>query len=127
VVVLLLFVLCCLLSSARLVLDTIHSAHAADDVAQRSDQRFAALKSALPPRGVIGYIGESGTAGAADYYLAQYALAPLVIENSQNQMLVLGNFPNSQPAKFPPHLQLMRDFGHGVLLLNNLPYDKDTK
>jgi hypothetical protein len=116
------FVLCCLLSSAKLVLNA--TTPATDDVAQRSDQRFAALKAALPARGIVGYIGESGNTGTADYYLAQYALAPLIVEHSPNHALVVGNFPTARPASFPSNLQLASDFGNGLLLLRNSSADK---
>jgi hypothetical protein len=75
------------------------------------------MKAALPTRGVVGYVGESGDP-VADYYLAQYALAPLVIDRSPNHPLVVGNFPGSSPGT-PDHLQLQADFGNGVLLFAN--------
>jgi hypothetical protein len=115
------FVVCCLLSSARLVWDTpapgrLH----ADDIARRSDQRFAALKAELPQRGVVGYIGESGSLAVGDYYLTQYALAPLVVDHSTNHPLVVGNFPHPLPVDTTaPRLHLVKDFGDGVLLLAN--------
>ncbi len=34
-----------------------------------------------------------GAAALGDYYLAQYALAPLVVDHSTNHALVVGNFP----------------------------------
>ncbi len=112
------FVVCCLLSSARLVHDAPNPAHlSADDIEQRSDLRFAVVKADLPRRGVIGYIGESGNAGTADYYLAQYALAPLVIDRSTSHAQVIGSFPTSSP-EIPKDLQLVRDFGNGVLLFS---------
>jgi len=111
------FVLCCLLSSLRLIHISPSPAHVSpDDIAQRSDQRFAALKAQLPERGVIGYVGESGNSGTADYYLAQYALAPLVIDHSANHPLVIGSYPTAAPV-FPGNLKLIRDMGNGVLLL----------
>ncbi|HEY1676863.1 MAG TPA: hypothetical protein VGG04_04095 [Candidatus Sulfotelmatobacter sp.] len=114
-----LVIVCCLLSVARLATTAPNPAHlSADTVAQRSDQRFAALKSALPDRGIIGYIGEPGDAGLPDYYLTQYALAPRVIERSTNHALVIGNFP-ARPAAIPAGLQLVSDFGDGVLLFYN--------
>lgn len=112
------FSLCCLLSSARQVRDAPTPGHfKASEIALRSDQRFAALKAALPSRGVIGYIGESGNSGIADYYLAQYALAPLVLDRSDNHPLVIGNFPTSPSMKAQSNtLRLQRDFGNGILL-----------
>jgi len=121
----LVFIVCCLLSSVRLVRKATTSAEAPDTVARNSDQRFAALKAALPDRGVVGYIGESGTSGTADYYLAQYALAPLVVENSPNHALVMANFPSANPVSFAANLELVTDFGDGVLLFRN-PSAKDA-
>ncbi|HKT88569.1 MAG TPA: hypothetical protein VJQ59_09050 [Candidatus Sulfotelmatobacter sp.] len=118
-VAILIFVFCCLLSTVRILGNAPRPAHLQpDSVAKRSDQRFASLKAVLPPRGVIGYIGEAGVAGTADYYLAQYALAPLVIDNSENHPLVIGNFPD-RPNEPAPNLKLVRNFGDGILLFSN--------
>jgi len=123
------FLACCLLSSARLVIDAPKPGSTPSDVAKRSDQRFARLKAALPERGVVGYIGESGTPGLPDYYLAQYALAPLVLDHSANHALVIGNF-STVPSKgsLSRDLHLVKDFGDGVLLFATQPFtDKDRK
>ena len=110
----LIFVCGCLLSSARLVLEAPRG-QIPDDVARRSDLRFAALKAALPTAGVVGYVGSSADS-IGYYYLAQYALAPLVLEHSVNHPLIVGNFPSSA-AQLPANLEVLRDFGNGVLLL----------
>jgi hypothetical protein len=111
---LLVFVFCCLLSSARLVMEApIPVRSTPDDIAQRSDLRFARLKAALPQRGVIGYVGDSGI---APYYLAQYALAPLVLDRSPYHPFVVGNFPSNPPVASVEKLRLVKDFGDGVLL-----------
>ena len=116
-IALLAFVSCCLLSSARLVVQTPIPGHSIQDkVAQRSDLRFAALKAALPQHGVIGYVGDTGESGVAPYYLAQYALAPLVLVHSPNHPWVVGNFPSSAPAASFEKLRLLKDFGDGILL-----------
>ena len=94
------------------------TAQDADENIQRSGQRFAALRDALPKRGVIGYIGPSED-GLGYYYLAQYALAPLVVDHSSNHVLVIGNFPHSAPPQLPDNLKLVKDFGGGVLLFAN--------
>jgi hypothetical protein len=112
------FLAACLLSSLHLVLHTpkpseLHQ----DDVAKRSDQRFSALRAELPAHGVIGYIGESAGTAIPDYYLAQYALAPLVLDHSINHKLVVGNFTTA--SKLPRELALVKNFGNGVLLLEN--------
>lgn len=115
-VVILIF--CSLLSSARMIFKTPWPGHAqADSIAARSDQRFALLKPRLPATGVVGYIGAAGDSATPDYYLTQYALAPLVVDNSADQAIVIGNFPLSQAPRIPQNLQLIADFGNGVLLL----------
>ena len=125
-VALLVFILCCLLSTARIVWDAPRLNRPPDSaqrVARRSDQRFAALKASLPERGVIGYVGEPGAAALGDYYLTQYALAPLVVDHSLNHALVVGNFPSSpggaSASSLSGNLQLVQDFGDGILLLAN--------
>jgi len=116
-IVLLVFIFGCLLSSVRLVFEApIPGRSIPDDVARRSDLRFTELKAALPQRGVIGYVGDAGQAGIAPYYLAQYALAPLVLDRSPNHPLVVGNFPSNAPAVPFAKLRVVKDFGDGVLL-----------
>ena len=118
---LIVFVLCWLLSSARLVVDAPRPesiANLAFQIPYRSDQRFAALKAVLPTGGTVGYIGETGAPVdvLGNYYLTQYALAPLIVEDSLNHSLVVGNFPSSRTAQLPDDLKLIRDFGNGVFL-----------
>ncbi len=117
------FIFCCLLSTIRILREAPSPRQFRSDAVElRSDQRFADLKHALPQRGIVGYIGDSD--GPADYYLTQYALAPLVVDLSSNHSLVVGNFSGSQPPPRPlDHLQLVKDFGNGVLLFAN----KDAK
>ena len=87
---------------------------------RRTEQRFSALRAALPERGVIGYVGEPGADAMGDYYWAQYALAPLVVEHSPNHRLVVGNFVSTSAARPAfENLHLARDFGNGVLLFRN--------
>lgn len=118
----LLFILCCVLSSIRLIRNAPNPTDIHPDAAQRSGQRFASLRKQLPTRGVVGYFGESGNSGTEDYYLAQYSLAPLVVERSLNHPLIIGSFPDA-PTEIPPNLQLISEFGNGVILLAN----KDVK
>lgn len=108
--------LCSLISTARIVLNAANPARSGDDVSRRSDQRFAALKARLPDHGIVGYLGESGDSAIPDYYLTQYALAPLIVDHSPDRVIVVGNFP-SQPAHIPSNLRIVQDFGDGVLLL----------
>jgi hypothetical protein len=113
----LVFTLCCLLSTIRILRQAPNPAHLdPDDVSKRSNQRFAAVKPHLPANGVIGYIGEGGNSSTPDYYLTQYALAPLVVDRSTLHAIVIGNFPLAPPSALPPNLRLVQDFGGGVLL-----------
>lgn len=116
------YVLCCLISTIRIIAGTPNPAHLPpDEVQRRSDERFASLKAALPQSGVVGYVGDAND--TADYYLAQYALAPLVLEHSPNHPLVVGNFRSAPRPGLLSGLQVQTDFGAGVLLLAN----KDAK
>jgi hypothetical protein len=120
-IVALAFVLSSLLSSARLIFETPNPHHLKPDViGLRSDERLAALKRALPERGTVGYMGDSGEFAVVDYYLTQYALAPLVLDHSLGHRLIVGNYRSVAPAEsFPPNLELIKDFGDGVLLFAN--------
>lgn len=110
-------VVCCLLSTGRVLWRAPRPTRISpDDISKRSDQRFAALKARLPAGGVIGYIGETGDSATPDYYLTQYALAPLVVDLSPHHSLVVGNFPSSPPFGIPQNLHLVEDFGQGVML-----------
>jgi hypothetical protein len=120
----LVFVLSCLFSSARLIVDAPTPSSLKDpttDIAKNCDQRFATLKASLPEHGVVGYIGEPVAAlPGYHYFLTQYALAPLVVDHSTNHPLVVGNFPVSLiPVAPSDHLRLVKDFGDGVLLFAN--------
>jgi hypothetical protein len=115
-----------MLSTVRIVREAPFPGQLTDpvEIAKRSDERFAALRAALPATGVVGYIGGSGGPAVGHYYLAQYALAPLVLDDSPNHSLVIGNFPPYLPARAPSEKrELIKDFGDGVFLFAN----KDAK
>lgn len=121
ITVAMIFIFCSLLSSGRIFWNA-HSPQelkkSSIDIAQHSDQRFAVVKTALPQQGVIGYMGGTGPLARGDYYLAEYALAPLVVDDSLNHPLVLANFPDS-PLPAPPRLQLVKNYGDGVAVFAN--------
>ena len=73
----LLFTLCCLLSTIRILRQAPNPAHVSpDDISKQSDQRFSAVKTRLPATGVIGYIGESGNSSTPDYFLPNIPSRP---------------------------------------------------
>jgi hypothetical protein len=93
------------------------------------ERRFEPLRSALPARGVVGYLGDPDptgptpeTANAAAllhfrrYLLAHYALAPLLLIESTNPEFVVGNFDAGAVPPTPSGFQMVRDFGGGLVL-----------
>lgn len=99
--------------------------HRADDISAY-EQRFASIKADLPAAGVIGYLSDPDqeeSQAQYDYYLTQYALAPLIVDDAIDHQFVIGNFPegmnvNSYPAN---ELILVRDYGQGIILFQAKP------
>lgn len=90
--------------------------------------RFTSIKTALPPRGVVGYVAEDRgkeSIHGGDYYrkfhLAQYALAPLIVVDNTAPVLVIGNFAEGSTPPRIPGLSLVRDYGNGVMLFRRAP------
>lgn len=84
--------------------------------------RFAQIKADLPKDTAVGYLSdaEPDTAGTtAEFGLAQYALIPAVLANDAGRELVMANVHRPQPPSFyqARGLELMRDYGNGVMLL----------
>jgi hypothetical protein len=67
--------------------------------------RLAKVRPLLPPQGVVGFVENPGPDGSNEmlYYLAQYGLAPVVVDRNQpDQDLVLGFFPEASEPPPPP-------------------------
>ena len=96
------------------------------------EARIVQLKGSLPPSGEVGYVTtvENDQIFAAEkalrnveylaqYVLTQYTLAPLIVRNSPELPLVVGNFLDGPP---PPGfldrngLVPLKDFGDGLIL-----------
>ena len=99
------------------------------DEISANDRRFVRLRSALPPGGEVGYLGDPepvgptpGEANAAALLhfrrqlLAQYALAPVVLVPGTGPELVIGNFHENLAPAAPPGFRMIADFGDGVVL-----------
>lgn len=114
-------ILLSLLSAGRFVFETPKQIRPVGQTIAQYDKRFEQLRSVLPKRGVVGYLGRGweNRYQVPAYYATQYALAPLVVEDSQEPDLVIGNFPHP-PDPFatvwPSDLVLVQDFGNGVVL-----------
>ena len=96
------------------------------------ETRIAQLKEFLPSSGSVGYITTvennrifaaeksfSNVEFLAQFVLTQYTLAPLVVRNSPDFPVVVGNFLDGEPAPGfleKHHLVLLRDFGDGLVL-----------
>jgi len=83
--------------------------------------RFESVKSALPQRGVICYMPDPDGSFEAKkhYFLAQYALAPLVLRATPDCDPVLADFPAgaAPDSILGRQFVVLRDFGNGLMLL----------
>jgi hypothetical protein len=90
------------------------------------DSRFHALRAMLPAKGMIGYMTDPETPAAdtnaqAEFHLAQYALAPVIVVQSAEQRYVVGNFHKvvTAGALRDRGFKVIREFGRGIVLLEN--------
>jgi hypothetical protein len=94
------------------------------------DERLQRLREHLPPRGVVGYASDGWSGNAfttvealQDYFLTQYALAPVIVLRGTDLPIVVGNYPADSAAEtagartYPAGLVARRDLGDGVVLL----------
>jgi hypothetical protein len=116
---LILLLLIALLSSRELLRLTSHG-QAGGSEAVAYIQRFDAIKKILPERGVICYAPDPRIEVDTnkDYFLAQYALAPLVLRTNRDCDLLVANFPggSTKVRISSPDYLLAKDFGNGVAL-----------
>jgi hypothetical protein len=93
----------------------------------RYEKRYAEAGKFLPHSGVIGYLSDAqdGTGlpqglYSSRYYSAQYYLAPLIITDSVEPDLILGNFflpDGMQKAMAKRKFLVLHDFQNGVFIL----------
>lgn len=101
------------------------------------EARIAQLKGSLPVSGEVGYVTTvenekifayerafQNVEFLAQYVLTQYTLAPLIVRNSPDRLLVVGNFIDGPPA--PGFLEgkglvPIKDFGDGLLIYRRDP------
>jgi len=98
---------------------------APNDMMARQDQRFEPLRDALPKRGIVGYMSDAATEYDQELRrsLAQYSLAPLIVQSDTSQPLIVGEFTNPAAVAKGRDLNLivLRDFGDGLVLLARPP------
>ncbi len=110
-----------LLSSYKLLKESpaLSPRPAADEVSAY-ELRFTRLKQSLPQPGIVCYVPDysSGDLAKKDFFLARYALAPLVVRNVPDCDPLIGDFPPGIPrTDLGSKYSVLQDFGNGVLLL----------
>jgi hypothetical protein len=79
-----------------------------DDMVTAWDKRLRKIRPLLPDYGVVGYLADwdipGGTFGSSDqeveFLLAQYTVAPVILERGKAHPVIMGNFSdNGDPAK----------------------------
>jgi len=91
---------------------------------EQYDRHFDELRSLLPPRAVVGYVGNQDQDELVNYLVTQYSLAPVVVDRSPEHDLVVGNFSSpafAVPPRVPTTLRIRRDFGNGLFLFEKRP------
>jgi hypothetical protein len=102
---------------------------AATDPVTCSERRFARLRERvreLHITGTVGYVGDmpgdrltADARAVEDYYLAQFALVPLVLDlNADVHDWAVANMRTTAPAaRVPVGWKIVEDFGAGIILL----------
>src|SRR5215467_8671639 len=99
--------------------DLFHMPPIYSDQVSVYQKRFESLKQALPRRALLGYIGDRDPQAFRRYCLTQYALASLVIANTDSLPVIVGDFHDLDSARLIPkhnRLVLVQEFGDGVQL-----------
>jgi hypothetical protein len=112
------------LSALAVVVPEYFKAHVSEHVPPSKitlfGRRFAELRRALPPHGVVGYASDADEGEAVwEFYETQYFLAPALLEKTTGHELVVGNFhhtPVDADWLAGQNLVLLRDYGDGVML-----------
>ena len=105
----------CLLSQWKMLPAPVQRTPRGTDSISLYVSRFDLLRQVLPKRATICYMA-SANADGMDYFLTEYALAPVVVANDGDCELWIGNSKNGQPLPQHTDLTLLRDFSTGVQL-----------
>jgi hypothetical protein len=99
--------------------------HKGEDHISLYENRFAQLRQVLKSGTVMGYFTDQAPESrdyVKNFYLTQYALAPVIIIQETQRQWVVGNFSKSTatPAVAPhKSLYLWKDFGNGIALFQH--------
>jgi hypothetical protein len=98
-----------------------------EDAIVSRDLRFAQLRRALPKSGTVGYVTDGPLVRPLGdgrvhsiFQIAQYCLAPLIVVNSTEPEIIVGDFSSMESgakAISSQHLAVVRWFEQGVCLL----------
>jgi hypothetical protein len=86
------------------------------------EKKYEKLREILPVNGIVGYISDDQKdENAGRYYIAQYALAPMIVTRSLDQKIIIGNFRTSSPKseiceKYG--LVTVKDYGNGLTIFS---------
>jgi hypothetical protein len=88
------------------------------------DFDWKSLRAVIPNGETLGFITDKTNSEKVDesLYAANYTLAPLIVENTVNRRLLLGDFRNSSSIATALRrygLRVAQDFGGGFLLLEH--------
>ncbi len=89
-------------------------------------RRFDGIKETLPERAVVGYFSDEAPKDTPEYgkgfFLTQYSLVPVIVIDSTDRDLVIGNLKNSSELSLCEErgFTVLKDFGGGVVLLKKV-------
>ena len=120
-----LIIMVALYSSVLLLRTTIESFADGEDYASSYQKRFQVVKRLLPERGTIGFRSD---AGGGDWFMANYALSPILVEYGVGPRVYLLNLTRDKAASVEPERPgeysvrhtaggTVYDFGGGVMLV----------
>jgi len=104
--------------------EPIRRARSGEDETTLYLRRFEPLRKALPPHATVGYEADpedplTDRAEVRRFYLAQYALAPVILVAGSDRPLVVGNYRdpdrNCRLCRSSA-FEIERDFGNGLIL-----------
>ena len=95
------------------------------DQISRYQARFHGVRERMPHHGIFGYFSDitERSENRAAMYLTQYALAPLVLRESTDFPMVVGNFHRGFPSQGEIRqkgLHLFFNTGNGIVLFGKV-------